>query len=167
MLWAQVAGAVLLVALQLAEGAAFYPYYYTYYNPVVAALTGKPPTSNYGEGIELAAAYLAQKPDGGSLKVFSYRGRGPFSYFFPGETIILNPMFMDEPGMPAMFERLEQADYMVITDTLAFRSEGDGRFVEALKSTPPEHSIYLKGVSPIHIYRVADLPPSFYETLSK
>ena len=130
MLWAQAAGAVLLVALQLAEGAAFYPYYYTYYNPVVAALTGNPPTSNYGEGIELAAAYLAQKPDGESLKVFSYRGRGPFSYFFPGETIILNPMFMDEPGMPAMFERLEQADYVVITDTLAFRSAGDGRFVK-------------------------------------
>jgi len=117
--------------------------------------------------IELAAAYLAQKPDSGSLKVFSYRGRGPFSYFFPGQTIILNPMFMDEPGMPAMFERLEQADYVVITDTLAFRSVGDGRFVQALKSIPPEHSIYLKGVSPIHIFRVVDLPPSFYETLSK
>jgi 4-amino-4-deoxy-L-arabinose transferase-like glycosyltransferase len=160
-------GAVLLIALQFAESAAFYPYYYTYYNPIIAAVTGNPPASNYGEGIEMAAAYLAQKPDSESLKVFSYRGRGPFSYFFPGKTIILNPMFMDEPGMPAMFERLEQADYVVITDTLAFRSEGDGLFVQALKSIPSEHSIYLKGVTPIHIFRVADLPPSFYETLSK
>jgi 4-amino-4-deoxy-L-arabinose transferase-like glycosyltransferase len=162
-----VVGAVLLIALQFAESAAFYPYYYTYYNPIVAAVTGNPPASNYGEGIELAAAYLAEKPDSESLKVFSYRGRGPFSYFFPGKTIILNPMFMDEPGMPAMFERLEQADYVVITDTLAFRSEGDGLFVQALKSISPEYSIYLKGVTPIHIFRVADLPPSFYETLSK
>jgi hypothetical protein len=160
-------GAVLLIIVQLAEAAAFYPYYYTYYNPLMAALTGKPPASNYGEGIEQAAAYLAQKPNAESLKVFAYRGRGPFSYFFPGETIILNPMFMDEPGMPTMFERLEQADYVVITDTLAFRSEGDGLFVQALNSISPEHSIYIKGVSPIRIYRVANLPPSFYEMLSK
>ena len=160
-------GAVLLIVLQLAEAAAFYPYYYTYYNPLMAALTGKPPASNYGEGIEQAAAYLAQEPNAQSLKVFAYRGRGPFSYFFPGETIILNPLFMDEPGMPAMFERLEQADYIVITDTLGLRSAGDALFVQNLNSIPPEHSIYIKGVSPIRIYRVADLPPSFYETLSK
>jgi hypothetical protein len=74
---------------------------------------------------------------------------------------------MDEPGMPAMFERLKQADYIVITDTLAFRSAGDALFVQNLNSIPPEHSIYIKGVSPIRIYRVADLPPLFYETLSK
>ncbi len=157
----------LLIILMFAEGAAFYPYYYTYYNPIVASLTGRPPASNYGEGIQLAAAYLAEKPDSESLAVFSYRGRGPFSYFFPGKTIILNPVFMDEPGMPTVFEKLEQSDYIVITDTLGFRSEGAGVFVRALKNTPPEHSIYLKGVSPIHIYRVADLPPSFYDELSK
>ncbi len=159
--------AVLLAILQLVEALPFYPYYYTYYNPLYTAMTGQAPISNYGEGIELAAKYLAQKPDSQSLKAFSYRGRGPFSYFFPGKTIILNPMFMDEPGMPAMFERVEQSDYIVITDTLAYRSAGDALFVQTLKTTPPEHSIYLKGVSPIHIFHVADLPPSFYETLSK
>jgi len=157
----------LLVILQLAEAAAFYPYYYIYYNPLFAALTGTTPASNYGEGIELAAAYLGDKPGSDSLTVFSYRGRGPFSYFFPGETIILNPLFVEEPGMPTMFEKLKQADYVVITDTLGLRSERNALFVQSLKSIPPEHSIYLKGVSPIHIFRVADLPPSFYETLGR
>jgi hypothetical protein len=163
----QVWGAAVLVILQLAESAAFYPYFYTYYNPLVAVVTGAPPASNYGEGIELAAAYLNNKPNSDSLTVFSYRGRGPFSYFFHGKTIILNPVFLDEPGMPAMFERLEGADYIVITDTLEFRTAGAGLFVQALKLIPPEHSIYIRGVSPIRIYRVADLPPSFYESLSK
>ena len=163
----QISGAALLVAFQLAIAFAFYPYYYTQYNPIFAMITGAPPASNYGEGIEQAAAYLAEKPNGESLKVLAYRGRGPFSYFFPGETIILNPLFMDEPGMPAMFEKLEQADYIVITDTLGLRSEGNALFVQSLNSIEPEHSIYIKGVSPIHIYRVADLPSSFYETLSK
>jgi hypothetical protein len=66
-----------------------------------------------------------------------------------------------------MFEKLEQADYVVITDTLGLRSEGNALFVQSLNSIEPEHSIYIKGVSPIHIYRVADLPSSFYETLKK
>jgi hypothetical protein len=159
--------ATLLAVLQLFEAAPFFPYFYTYYNPLYTAMTGQAPISNYGEGLEAAARYLAQKPGSESLKVFSYRGRGPFSYFFPGKTIILNPLFMDEPGMPVMFERLEEADYIVITDTLEFRTAGTGLFVQTLKLTPPEHSIYIKGVSPIRIYRVADLPPSFYEALSK
>jgi hypothetical protein len=163
----RISGAALLVTMQLAIAFAFYPYYYTHYNPIFAMITGTPPASNYGEGIEQAAAYLAKKPNGESLKVFAYRGRGPFSYFFPGETIILNPLFMDEPGMPSMFEKLEQADYVVITDTLGLRSEGNALFVQSLNSIEPEHSIYIKGVSPIHIYRVADLPSSFYETLKK
>jgi hypothetical protein len=159
--------AVLLIILQLAEAAAFYPYYYTYYNPLLAAMTGKVPASNYGEGIEQAATYLAQKPNAESLKVFAYRGRGPFSYFFPGKTIILNPLFVEEPGMSAMFERLRQSDYVVITDTLGLRSARNALFVQNLNSIPPEQSIYIKGVSPIRIYRVADLPPSFYGTLRK
>ena len=162
-----VGGAVLLIILQLAEAAAFYPYYYTYYNPILAAITGKAPVSNYGEGIEQAAAYLAQKPNAESLKVFAYRGRGPFSFFFPGKTIILNPLFVEEPGMSAMFERLKQSDYVVITDTLGLRSARNALFVQNLNSVSPEHSIYIKGVAPIRIYRVADLPPSFYETLRK
>lgn len=163
----QMGGAALLIILQLASAMAFFPYYYTYYNPLLAMITGQTPASNYGEGIEQAAVYLAQKPKAESLKVFAYRGRGPFSYFFPGETIILNPLFMEDHGMPTMFERLKQADYIVITDTLGLRSARNALFVQNLNSIAPEHSIYIKGVSPIHIYRVADLPPSFYELQNK
>ena len=163
----QIGGAALLIAVQLASAMAFYPYYYTYYNPLFAMITGQPPASNYGEGIEQAAAYLAQKPNAESLSVLAYRGRGPFSYFFPGETIILNPLFIEEPGMRTMFEKIEQADYIVITDTMGLRSERNALFVKSLNSIAPERSIYIKGVSPIHIYRIADLPPLFYDLQNK
>jgi hypothetical protein len=66
-----------------------------------------------------------------------------------------------------MFDRLKDADYIVITDTLGLRSARNALFVQSLNSIAPEHSIYIKGVSPIHIYRVADLPPSFYELQNK
>jgi 4-amino-4-deoxy-L-arabinose transferase-like glycosyltransferase len=157
----------LLIGLQLASAFAFYPYYYTYYNPVWTMITGQESVSDYGEGFELAAAYLAQKPNAESLKVFSFRGRGPFSYFFPGKTILLNPLFIEEPGMVSMFERLAEADYIVINDAFGHRTERTKLFVRGLSDVQPEYKIFAKAASPIYIYRVADLPPSFYELLSK
>ncbi|MBI5839725.1 MAG: glycosyltransferase family 39 protein [Chloroflexi bacterium] len=156
-----------LVAFQLASALSFYPYYYTYYNPLMAGLTGSLRPYDYGEGFEQAAAYLAAKPDAESLKVFSFRGRGPFSYFFPGQTIILNPLFIEEPGMASMVERLTQSDYLVFNDALAGRTERSALFVNALNGVEPEHTIPIHGIYDIHIYRVADLPTSFYETISK
>ncbi len=163
----QMGGAALLVSLQLAGALAFYPYYYTYYNPIWAMITGQASVSDYGEGFEQAAAYLAQKPNAESLKVLAFRGRGPFSYFFRGQMIILNPLFIEEPGMPSMFERLAQADYLVINDALEPRTERTALFARGLNGAQPEHTIYINGVSTIYVYRVADLPPSFYEGLTK
>ncbi|MBI5951530.1 MAG: glycosyltransferase family 39 protein [Chloroflexi bacterium] len=165
--WAITGTAALLICLQLAGAFAYYPYYYVYSNPIWNGVTGREYMSDYGEGFEHAAAYLAQKPDAKNLNVFAFRGRGPFSYFFPGRTIILNPLFMEEPDMGSVLERLAQSDYIVINDAFGLRTERTALFVQALESIEPEYSIQVKGAYPIHIYRVADLPPSFYETLSK
>lgn len=158
---------VLLVISQLAGAMAYYPYYYVYSNPIWNGIMGGQPQSDYGEGFEQAASYLARKPNSTSLSVYAFRARGPFSYFFPGKTIILNPLFVEEPGMVSMFERLKQADYLVINDAFSPRTERTSFFANSLEQVQPEHSIYIRGVSPIHIYRVADLPPSFYEILRK
>jgi len=158
---------VALVILQFGSALAYYPYYYTYSNPIMLKATGQIPQSDYGEGFEQAATYLAEKPNSESLKVFAFRARGPFSYFFPGETIILNPLFMEEPGMASVLSRMPQTDYLVINDALGPRTERSAQFVQALKKIDPERSILIKGVSTIRIYRIADLPPDFYETLSR
>jgi len=163
----QIGGTVLLVSLQLASALAFYPYYYTYSNPVWEMVTGQTLISDYGEGFEQAATYLAQKQNAESLKVLSFRGRGPYSYFFPGQTIILNPLFIEEPGMASMFERLEQADYLVINDAFELRTERTALFVQGLNGVQPEYDIHINGISAIHIYRVANLPPSFYDLQKK
>jgi hypothetical protein len=155
-----------VIALQLASALPYYPYYYNYSNPLMVIFTGRTLPSDYGEGFEQAAAYLAQKPEAASLKVLSFRGRGPFSYFFPGETIILNPLFMEEPGMVSMVERLNKADYLVFNDAMAARTQRSRLFVSALEDIMPEKTIRIYGLYDIHIYRVADLPPSFYETIN-
>ncbi|MBI3165381.1 MAG: glycosyltransferase family 39 protein [Chloroflexi bacterium] len=155
--------AIFILMLQLGSALIYYPYYYTYRNPVIV----NAPLSDYGEGFEQAAAYLAQKPNADSLKVLAFRGRGPFSYFFPGETMLFNPLFLEEPGMPSMIERLQQADYLVVNDALRPRTPRTELFVSALDGATPEHSIFINGVSTIRIYRMADLPESFYEVLGK
>jgi hypothetical protein len=159
----KIGGAVFILILQLGSALIYYPYYYTYHNPMIV----NAPLSDYGEGFEQAAAYLAQKPNADSLKVLSFRGRGPFSYFFAGETIIFNPLFLEEPGMPSMIERLRQADYLVINDALKPRTPRTELFVRGLGGVKPEHSIYINGLSTIRIYRMADLPASFYDVIKK
>ncbi len=156
-----------LILFQLASAMSYYPYYYTYSNPIMRMMTGGTPLSNYGEGFEQAAAYLAQKPGSGSLKVLAIHGRGPLSYFFPGQTIILNLIFLNDPGMPSLLERMAGTDYLVINDSTGSPSARIKLFMDALSSTPPEKVIQIKGVLPIRIYRIADLPPSFYEAISK
>ena len=155
--------AISLILVQMGSALTFYPYYYTYTNPFF----NNSIPSDYGEGFELAAEYLSQKPDVESLKVFSFRGRGPFSYFFPGETIILNPIFIEEPGMVSILERLKLSDYLVFNDAMPLRTTKTAQFADALKNIEPEKSIHIRGVYTIRIYRVADLPPSFYEAIQK
>lgn len=157
----------LLVILQLISGWMYYPYYFNYSNPIMSAINGAEQLSEYGEGFEQAAAYLAQKPNAAELTVFSFRGRGPFSYFFPGRTILINPLFAEEPHMASMIERLKQSDYLVLDDSFGGRTPRTSLFVAAIDGLAPEHVILIKGVVPIRIYRVADLTASFYETISK
>jgi len=163
----RVGGVTTLILLQLASAMSFYPYYYTYSNPIMKMITGHSPVSDYGEGFEQAAVYLAQKPNSESFKVLAYHGRGPFSYFFPGETDILNLLYMVKPGMGPLLERMVDADYLVINDAVGPRSNRAALFVDALSDILPEHVIQIKGVYTIRIYRVEDLTPGFYETISK
>ncbi|MCC6261305.1 MAG: glycosyltransferase family 39 protein [Anaerolineales bacterium] len=159
-------GAAVLILFQLFSAASNYPYYYTYNNPIAVAALGYAPASDYGEGFEQAAVYLNQKPKAEELTAFAFRGRGPFSYFFKGKTIILNPLFVEEPQMASMLERIKQSDYLVINDAFAPRTPNTQRFVDAL-GIEPEHSIEIKNISTLRIYRVADLPDSFYRLFSE
>jgi hypothetical protein len=162
----KIAAMILLLSLQLLSARPFFPYYYNYYNPMMTTLTGETPLSDYGEGFEQAALYLSQKPNAAALKVLSFRGRGPFSYFFPGQTILLNPLFVEEPDMASLQERLNDADYLVINAAFGPRTARTQLFVDALEAATPEHEIRVKGVYTIYIYKVADLPASFYDVFS-
>jgi hypothetical protein len=79
-------------------GFVHYPYYFTYYNPLVGGSWTAPRVlfAGWGEGLDQAAAYLNEQPDAENLNVAAWYHDGPFSYFFDGRAVSLSsdsPLF--------------------------------------------------------------------------
>ncbi len=146
--------AVLFAVLLIAQAyPLFYtaPYFYTYINPLMA-LSGQPANFFYGERMEEAAAYLAAKPNAENETALVYFGRS-FSYYYPGKTLLFKPILFDDKTQ--LIENLQQAEYLVIYEGLEER-------LPLLKEITPEHVIDLNGRQYVAIYRVSDIPSSFF-----
>ncbi|MBI3165380.1 MAG: hypothetical protein HYZ24_11920 [Chloroflexi bacterium] len=128
------------------------PYFFTYLNPLMTAVSGQPSPFFYGERMEQAAAYLAGKPDAKDQTALVYFGRS-FSYYYPGTTLLFKPILFDDKAQ--LIENLREADYLVMYAGL------EGR-LPLLKELSPEHVIELYGRPYVEIYRVADIPAGFY-----
>jgi hypothetical protein len=129
------------------------PYYFTYLNPIMLFVTGRPKFFFYGEQMEEAAAYLAQKPDARDQTALVYFGRS-FSYYYPGETLLFKPVLFEDK--PQLVEELRRSDYLVVYSGLEER-------LPLLRELTPEHVIEMYGVPHVEIYRVADIPPEFFD----
>jgi hypothetical protein len=154
-------------AIQVVSALLFFPYYYTYYNPIMAAAQsgGQNPGYGYGEGLELAAEYLGKMPNSPHMTVMAYYGFGPFSYFFPGNTEQLKNVYADPENLPQLTQELSRSDYLVIYYQFQKAAGRLTNILDALESVRPVHVIWLKGVEYVRIYRVSDFPSGFYEAV--
>jgi 4-amino-4-deoxy-L-arabinose transferase-like glycosyltransferase len=155
------------VAMQALIALPFFPYYYTYYNPVMEALQPgrQNPSFGYGEGLELAASYLARKPDAAHSSAVAFYGRGPFSFFYPGATEQLKTVYADPKNVPQLIEVVQGSQYIVLYYELERARNSPPNVMRALKGVEPEKSIWLNGIEYVRIYRVDKLPPGFYTAL--
>ena len=149
--------AVLLMAGSLvAPLIGFYPYYFDYLNPIARAVNGNAaiPDNGYGQGLDIAARYLAEKADSANLTVMSWWSTS-LDYFFPGET---KQIAITRNWTPSEAGNLKECDYLVIYQ----RTQAERRIPEALmtilKNVVPEKSIFLHGLEMVRIYKVSDLP---------
>src|SRR5690606_33509450 len=78
-----------LVAAQAALALSTYPYFLSYYNPMMGGSARAPEEMmiGWGEGADQAGRYLDAKPDAADLVAASGYTNGPFSYFFRGRTL--------------------------------------------------------------------------------
>jgi hypothetical protein len=155
---------VLILAVHAAGALRQYPYYYTYTNPLASALLGgfQDPDAGYGEGLELAGAYLAAKPGAKDLKAMSWYAAGPFSYYFPGTTYNL---LISEHVESDYVERMKASDYLVIYSIQQKAVNMPEKLLKALQPIPPEKVIQLNGQEYIQIYAVDDFSDSFFDSI--
>jgi hypothetical protein len=158
----------LLLAIQSFFIFGFYPYYYTYYSPIMEAMQPGLQNSNfgYGEGLDLAAKYLNQKYDARSLTVFAYWGDGLFSYFSDSRTIMLVNNYYKPELKEDLLTDLRRSDYLVIYYQPQKSFGRVMNVVNALEPYPPEHVIWMNGIEYIRIYDIKTLPKEFFDALA-
>lgn len=159
----QVAMAGALIGLQLASGLPYYPYYINYENPFLAQRNAY----GYGIGLELAADYLAQKPDAEQNVVYVYLGMGSFSYFYPGESKIFKKAYLLGEDLVPVANDMRLSDYLVVYSAVQNREPESRKFMDALKNVQPEKIIYINGIEYDRIYKISDIPESVYEILNQ
>jgi 4-amino-4-deoxy-L-arabinose transferase-like glycosyltransferase len=145
----------------------FFPYYYNFYNPIMEALEPgrQNPNFGYGEGLDLAAFYLDQKPAVAESTVMAFYGRGPFSFFYNGITEPLKTVYADAENVPQLQQMLRKSDYLVIYYTLQRGRNSPANVMRALQSVAPEKTIWLNGIEYIRIYALQSMPGDFYDRL--
>ncbi len=140
------------------------PYYYTYQNPILKALGAARPQYGYGEGLELAAAYLANKPNSEQLEATAFYGIGPFSYYFPGKTRLLLPVtFINAQTISEIYN----SDYLVLYYAYEKSLQMPFNLLQAIDEVPPEQSIWLNGVEKVRIYLVNQIPDRVFGALTR
>ncbi|MCB0127804.1 MAG: hypothetical protein KDE58_36315, partial [Caldilineaceae bacterium] len=154
--YGQPAVIAVFVLVQAGLSLPHYPYYLTYYNPVMGG--GKAAVNvmqiGRGEGANLAAEYLNQQTASRgqqSATAASAFPNGPFSYFFAGRTV------------PPTYWPL--ADYAVLYTQDVQRQMPSARQVAWLAAQEPLTAITLQGIPYARIYDLASAPtPPFVTT---
>lgn len=142
---------VALVA-QVALVLPHFPYYFTFYNPLLGGNTRAPEVLmiGLGEGIDEAARYLNAKPDAEQLRVASWYRGGSFNYIFRGQDLNLN--------------EFAEADYAVLYVHQWQRQVPDARLLHYFAQLTPEYTVTLHGLDYAWVYDLRNAATPAYFT---
>ncbi len=142
-LFGSAAGIILL--LQAISSLPTAPYYLTYYSPAVGGPKGAKELIQigWGEGMNLAAAYLNSLPGSAHQRVAASYSE-TFQPFFHGETIAPNALL--------------EADHVVLYLSEVQRNRPSAWAVSLLSSQEPEHVVRLGGIEYAWVYSCSNLP---------
>jgi 4-amino-4-deoxy-L-arabinose transferase-like glycosyltransferase len=129
-----------------------FPYYLTYYNPMLGGAARAPEVMmiGWGEGADEAGRYLDAKDDAARLRVASGYTNGPLSYFFRGQTLPLT--FWHDADYAAVFVQDWQ------------RQLPSRKSAAYFQQLTPERTITLDGLEYAHLYDLRSAPLPAYVT---
>ncbi|HSR34924.1 MAG TPA: glycosyltransferase family 39 protein [Anaerolineae bacterium] len=143
------------VAVQAVMTLWTYPYYLSYYNPLLGGSRRAPEVMmiGWGEGIDEAARYLNEKPGASELTVAAWY-RNQFASGFRGTSlrIPIRPKLSDA-GVQAVLD----LDYAVIY-IHEWQRQAPRQLLERLATVTPEHSIWINGLEYVRIYNLNATP---------
>ena len=145
---------LILLLIHFLPTATYYPYYLTYFNPLLGGPTRAAKTTlmGWGEGMEQVAAYLNTKPNAANLYVASTPSQTLLPYFEgTGENFYTNDIAF-------------RADYVVLYLAQMQRLAPSPEIVRYFEAQEPERVITIKDVPYAKIYPgpkliLPDMPP--------
>jgi hypothetical protein len=134
-----------------------YPYYFSYYNPLLGGSkrAGEVRFVGTGEGLDQAAKFLNQMPEAKNMLVYSWFGKGPFSYFFKGKTKTIPTGIKWSEDYA---QKLRSADYFVVYTNQWYRQIPPELF-NILEDVEPVHRVWIEDIEYARIYKGEDIPP--------
>ena len=150
------AGLVLLVIVQLGLTLWHYPYYLTWYNPLVGGpwIAPKVLLVGWGEGLDAVGDYLDNKEGAEKLRAASYYRR-EFSPYFRGEIRKLADDQPDDFDLVAW----HASDYVVSYVSQMQTNQPNEATARYFKSLKPEYVVKLKGIDYAWVYRTPEYLP--------
>jgi Dolichyl-phosphate-mannose-protein mannosyltransferase len=142
----------LIVCVQASLALKTFPYYFTYYNPLMGGGASAPAVMHvgWGEGLDQAGRYLNQKPNAAQLSAISWGSTGCLSYFFKGDT---RDILLEATPAEVQLKRLLDSDYAVIYINQR-QAQLAKPVLDYVSQLQPEHTIWLNGIRYADIYKI-------------
>jgi hypothetical protein len=155
----QYAASVLLGAIVVVQaiGTSWtFPYYLSYYNPLMGGSRRAPEVMmiGWGEGLDQAARYLNEKPKAYNLWALSWYSDGFFPYFTGTTGYIIQQSDITDAQLQEMLDWHYAAIYIDEWQRLMPR-----QLLDHLAQQTPEHSIWINGLEYARIYKLIQVPP--------
>jgi dolichyl-phosphate-mannose-protein mannosyltransferase len=129
-----------------------FPYYFSYYNPLLggAKAAQNAMQIGWGEGLDQAARYLNNKPNSDKLKVMAWYANGSFSYISKSKVSALD---VDHSWSADDWTRFYKSDYIVVYIHEWQRNLPTAEVLDSLRNLQPEYSVWINGLEYVRVYK--------------